>query len=147
MVKYTSSENKVLNNCENKPNSTHHSTPFIQSHTLLVRPLSLKNKLLLLPNKANVYHKATSTNNSLLNSNRRDRNLNYTKCLIQKIMNWAFYTYLSTAESGFREIHHTKSKITETIFEGQTQQELKAIERLYFAPPPKVLPLNSALKG
>lgn len=34
MVKYTSSENKVLNICENTPNSTHHSTPFIHSHIL-----------------------------------------------------------------------------------------------------------------
>lgn len=45
----------------------------IMYYIIIVRPPDLKNQLLLLPNTANIHHKEISTNDSLLNANRREQ--------------------------------------------------------------------------
>lgn len=135
-----------------KINYLRHTTPLLLAsyyYIILMRPLSLKNQLLFLPNRANIHHEETSTNNSLLNSNRRERQskshkMSNPKNHVLKLCRH-FCTYLNRARSGFWEIHNTKSKITETIFEGQTQQELKSFGASLFCPSSIGLP-NRALK-
>lgn len=119
-----------------------HTTPLLLAtyYIILVRPLNLKNQLLFLPNGANMHHEETSTNNSLLNSNRREQQsklhkMSNPKTHVLKLC-WHFCTSLDRARSGFWEIRNTKSKITETIFEGQTQQERKRLLSVSILPFP-----------